>query len=476
MSTKITVNSKTAGKYRREMLNNREHIVTEMVSIVGDSVMNKGLYPLEEVEASYSQINNLPAPNGHPIVNGEKVSAFHPLAMNAYNIGGFVRNPRMDGKAVVNEFWLDTEIADKSDDGKELVRRIEEGEEVGVSTGLTIDQEVSNEKGEYDWIARNLRFDHVAILLNEKAAGAHVGTKLQTNSEHVLIGFCDVHNSSGEPKGVQNVKQNAQAQEETALVKKFFSKIMEMMGSDSLAIKTNSITTDDLHRNLSTALAAKYASDENYVWTVAVMPTENKVVYEVCAKDSSSSKLFKHSYSVNEQTYAVELTDEPVEVVKKTEFVEIGAADAGADDVNSNKDEDMNKQETKPGVTADSAANTAVSVENAIAVLESKGLKVINAEQAKDFEFLSANRSKLELVINREEEELATIRQVIVANSKFTDDELKAMPRDTLLKLHSSFTPRDDFSLASGRAPVRTAVSNADDFEADYTTIGNKGA
>ena len=40
---RIALNSKTSGGFKTKKLNNREHIVTHMVSIVGDSVMN-GLF------------------------------------------------------------------------------------------------------------------------------------------------------------------------------------------------------------------------------------------------------------------------------------------------------------------------------------------------------------------------------------------------------------------------------------------------
>lgn len=465
MTTKVTINSKTSKKYRTEYLNDREHLVTEMVSIVGDSVMNKGLYPLDEVKATYKQLHNLPAPNSHPMINGEPISAFHPLAVNAYNIGGFIRNPRMDGKKVINEFWLDVEIANKIDDGKELVRRIENAEEVGVSTGLTVDQEEVADSNEYEWIARNMQFDHVAILLNEKAAGAHVGTKLQTNSERVLIGFCQP----------SVAKLNSLKENEMALnAKAFLKELVSLIKGDDAKLVQNAYTVDDLHRNVSKELSAKYANDTNYVWTQAIMPTENSVVYEICSRDGSESKLYKQTYSVDEQTYAVALADDPVEVVKKTEYVAMGAAaDAGTEsNEQSEEDENMGKQTASAASTENEGA---VTVENAVKILESKGFKVINSDQQKSLDFFMQNQSKIEALLGVADDELVALRKEVIANSQLTEDDVKDMPRELLLKLNAAATPPQNFAANGGRQPNRQVSNPSDaDYLADYSTAPAK--
>lgn len=170
----IVINSTLTGKYRTEVINNRPHLVTEMVSIEGDSVMNSLLYPLDAVTASYAQLDSIPAPAGHPTINGQNVSAFHPLAVNAHGVGGFVRNPRMQGKRVINELVFDIDAANKDERGKEIIKRIESGMAIGVSTGLNA--KISKTNGElgskkYTGVVSDIKFDHVAVLLNEKPAG-----------------------------------------------------------------------------------------------------------------------------------------------------------------------------------------------------------------------------------------------------------------------------------------------------------------
>ena len=184
---KITVNSRSTGKYRKEVLNNRPHLVTTMVSIEGDSVMNRLFYPLGEVESAFNQLDALPAPAGHPKVGDKHVDAFHPLAMNAFNVGAFVKSPTMSGNQVINEIWIDIEVANKDERGKEFMRRIQKGERVGVSTGLNAD--VSNESGEHNGkpfrgSVSNIKFNHVAFLLETDPAGDNTYT---VNSEELVI-------------------------------------------------------------------------------------------------------------------------------------------------------------------------------------------------------------------------------------------------------------------------------------------------
>lgn len=160
--------------------------------IRGDTAMNNVFYSDKDVEDTFMQLNNLPAPSGHPSVNGVNVLASHPVANNKQNIGGWLSKPRKKGKRVFVNFMLDEDIANNSDDGKETIRRIENGEKIGVSTGLTIAQ-VINKTGvddfgvKYNREGKGYTFDHVAILLNETAAGEHAGTELITNSEECEV-------------------------------------------------------------------------------------------------------------------------------------------------------------------------------------------------------------------------------------------------------------------------------------------------
>ena len=188
--SKIIINSTISSKFETVLLNERDHLVAKMIPIVGDSIMNRVFYPDSEVDKSYKQLNDLPAPNSHPKINGKDVSAFHPAATNAFNIGAFVRGPVRNGKEVSCELCIDTDLANKFDDGIELIKRIKNGGFIGVSTGLTARIENTNDS-EFDYIASDYVFDHVAILLREEPAGG----------ENTRVLNCKIINDETNQKG-----------------------------------------------------------------------------------------------------------------------------------------------------------------------------------------------------------------------------------------------------------------------------------
>lgn len=195
----IQINSHSDGNYRIEQLNGRDHLITSMISIELDSVMNGLFYPREAIEDSYHQLDNLPAPMGHPVVNGENVSANHPLAVNSFNVGAFVMNPRIEGNFVHNDLAIDIMTAEKDDRGIELMRRIKNRERVGSSTGLNAG--IINGSGEkngrkFNGTVSNIEFDHVANLLHEPPAGEHTYT-VNSESENTII-ICNVEQSAAQ--------------------------------------------------------------------------------------------------------------------------------------------------------------------------------------------------------------------------------------------------------------------------------------
>lgn len=277
--TKAVINSRTSGKFRRVKANGRDHIVTNMRPIVGDSVMNRIFYPDDEVHRSFEQLNNLPAPAGHPEVEGRRVSAYDPMAVNAHNIGGFVRKPTKSGRYVNAEFWLDEETAGASEAGRETKRRIEAGESVGVSTGLELRLVAGNgvaPDGErYTAVGRDYKFDHVAVLLTAPAAGAHVGTALITNAE-------------GEEVAVGNV------------------------------------TASELHERLEDAVTKRVGlltGSTKGAWVREVELDESFVVYRVYDRETDSGALYRQRFEASDDS--VSLLGDPQEVTEQTTYVPV---------------------------------------------------------------------------------------------------------------------------------------------------------
>lgn len=178
---------------RREQLNGREHIVIPSYTLPDDVVMNGGLYPQNEIARSYESLENSFAPIGHPQVDGQYVPAGHPLAVNAFHVGAFNRNVKRVqdekfGHRVYVEKWVDVVQANQSEQGRALLEAVEKGDPIHTSTGVMLYKEPVANNSEYSWIARQMKFDHDAILLNQRgAATPEQGVGLMVNVADAVL-------------------------------------------------------------------------------------------------------------------------------------------------------------------------------------------------------------------------------------------------------------------------------------------------
>lgn len=179
VNLRTTVNS---ADIRREQHNGREHLVIPSYTLPANVVMNRGLYPGEEIDKAYAGLEGTLAPLGHPMLDGEYVSARTPEAINAYHVGAFNRNVEKRGNRVYVEKWIDTETAAQTEGGRRLLAAVATGEPIHTSTGVFLRREAAEGDG-YDWIARDMNFDHDAILLDEAgAAGPDQGVGMMVNT------------------------------------------------------------------------------------------------------------------------------------------------------------------------------------------------------------------------------------------------------------------------------------------------------
>lgn len=173
---------------REELHNGRVFLVMPSKTLPDNVVMNGMLYPADEIAKSFMSLEGTVAPLGHPIVNGEYVSANHPEAY-LHNVGAFNKNVRRENGSVYIEKWLDKAYAEKV--APELMDAINKGEPISTSTGLMCDREPVKGKP-YPYVARNMRFDHDAILLNETpAAGVEQGVGMMVNGQMVVNSVLD---------------------------------------------------------------------------------------------------------------------------------------------------------------------------------------------------------------------------------------------------------------------------------------------
>jgi hypothetical protein len=183
-------------KVRKEKRNGRDVIIVPSATLPDDIVMNGIRYKADEIAKSFSTLNKTPAPYGHPRINGKFVSARDPEGINLGWIGAHNENARQENGRVLLDKVIDVEVANRTEDGKAVLAAIEAGEPVHTSTGLLCELEpVEGEEG-VRANARNLYFDHDAILLNEEGAATPeqgVGMLVNANGEQEEI---DVINSS----------------------------------------------------------------------------------------------------------------------------------------------------------------------------------------------------------------------------------------------------------------------------------------
>lgn len=183
--------SNISGKPQIRQLDGRDHLVIPMAMIV-PGVLNgskgKGLYTQQESIREMDAWNNMPIVVNHPVDNeGDAISARTPEVLDRVGIGR-VFNANWNGKLRAMA-WVDVEKA------KKLVpsefAKLKQGKPVELSTGVFIREEpVQNGKTDdgkdYDWVARDIKPDHLALLTGTKGAcSLNDGCGLNVNQEAI---------------------------------------------------------------------------------------------------------------------------------------------------------------------------------------------------------------------------------------------------------------------------------------------------
>lgn len=192
MQVNITTQVNSAS-IRRETHNGREHLVLPSYTLPANVVMNGGLYPASEIDKHYMGLEGTLAPLGHPMVDGQFVSAFSAEALNTSHVGAWNRNVKKSGSRVFVEKWLDIDVASRHPDGQRLIDRIEaieRGDDVPpihTSVAVFLERMEANEDQKQagaEWVAKIESVDHDAILLDEPgAATPEQGVGLMVNAD-----------------------------------------------------------------------------------------------------------------------------------------------------------------------------------------------------------------------------------------------------------------------------------------------------
>ncbi len=221
MSTQVRVNIKSrvnAANIMRSERNGREVIIVPSATMPDDVVMNNIKYPADEIEASFRSLNGTQAPLGHPVDEmGDFLSATSGEGLNGFFVGAYNENARRrDGRVFVDKV-IDVEIANSLDRGKRLIEALNQGDPIHTSTGLLCNIEEAGPDDGCDFIARNIIFDHDAILLDEAGAatpnqgvGMMVNKALDSEGNKISVYNCEIDGVDGvlsEPQKVGLIHQ-----------------------------------------------------------------------------------------------------------------------------------------------------------------------------------------------------------------------------------------------------------------------------
>ncbi len=184
------VNSK---QIRKVTHNGREHWILPSYTLPANVIMNGGLYPASEIDAHYQGLEGTLAPLGHPTVDGKFVSAFSPEGINVGHHGAYNRNVKKSGNRVYLEKWVDVEVAKRTEEGRELLERVEalareeDVPPIHTSVAVFLEELEPNEERKAagaNWVAKIHEMDHDAILLHEAgAATPEQGVGLMVNAD-----------------------------------------------------------------------------------------------------------------------------------------------------------------------------------------------------------------------------------------------------------------------------------------------------
>uniref|UniRef100_A0AAU8GFG5 Portal protein n=1 Tax=Salmonella phage vB_STmST19_KE12 TaxID=3161166 RepID=A0AAU8GFG5_9CAUD len=421
MNNKLQVNVLTtinsASNISEQIIDGDPHyVIKNVVPVVDDVVMNNGLYPGEEIRKSYHGLDGKPAPYNHPMIDGKYVSASMTRAANQFSVGAWIENSSHDGSKALVDLKVNKVIAERSEKGQELLSRIEalmnsaeDAEPIHVSTGLLLNREAAEgtSKGKkYTWIARNMEWDHLAILPpGVPGAGTPedgVGI-FATNGEQIERITVNLEDSTVPDESANKINY-----------KSWLHKAINYITNKS------ELSFENISEQIRQILKAEVGED---VWPYIVAVYDDRVGFEI------KGQIFQQFYIVEDDV--VKLVGERVKAVYKTEL----------EPVKSTEGEISMTNEELQAVLAEALK----PVQESLTAVNQK-LTDIEAENVKLKEQLQANT----------EQEETAMRAAIIAELKLPESAVNALKGEAL---------RETYALTSKPAALKGGFqpNHADD-------------
>jgi len=217
----VSTNQTQAGK-RQTGIDGRQYLVLPSIPIKA-SVLGGAYVPADEIAAYVEAWNGIPFTLNHPDNNGKPISANSPEIIAKQSIGR-VWNSRFDesDNTLHSEIWIDIDKAKSlSNDSRRALAMLEANRQMEVSTGYFADHETTGgdfEGQPYKEIARNIRPDHLALLLDG-------------------VGNCSIADGCGIPR--------INEAEDEELDEGFFQKVTKIIKEIIMNEPTGKVTTND---------------------------------------------------------------------------------------------------------------------------------------------------------------------------------------------------------------------------------------
>jgi hypothetical protein len=464
------------------MLNGEAYIVYPVIMMTEGVHAGSGgptLYTSQELAEYYWTWNGMPVSINHPQdVDGSPISCNDPQVYNTQVVGKIFNTVFEDNKLKA-EAWLKETVLNTL--GTEVIKALESGNNLEVSTGLFCDaEEVSGDwNGEtYNAVATNIRPDHLALL------PGGVGACSWKDG-------CGIRANKGEDMKKESLK--------------YFQK-----NEDTKQFKFLDNADFDYTQLIDSAYGlVDSMDDDQYSYYLRKMYPDF-MVYTVRPRrgGSTGAKTYKRNYSVD-NAGKISFSGDPVEVVIKETIETVN--NKGNKTTNQNKEEGMAKtmQECCPkkvdelinnneNFTDDDREVLLAMTEDAFAMVVNKAKPIENKETNKKEEEVKETEEKKpetneqeieevketkkmsfdELLANADPEVAESIRnghrifqenkkklvQEILAHesNSFTEDELKVFPYDHLEKL-ASFIPEKKGANYVGNAGSYPHIVDNDD-------------
>lgn len=374
----LRANVDTDVTIRREQFEGVEHLVVPVIA-AKEMVMNGFMYPAKEFSDWIETWNGIPVPVAHPQVNGMHVSARDKSMQEKTSVGTFFNVEFTKDNKLKGEIWLNIDKAEKLG-ASYIIDRFESGEIMEVSTGLysNIDMQPGEFDGvPYQGIIRHIRPDHLALLPNE-------------------VGACSLKDGCGAMRNncgcESEVKESCSCSGENK-VKDNIGKALKLIAEK---FGLNKTTEDNTESN------KEEKTDKEADLLEVVRNTSQKPVLVVNNEEDTdmSEEVKKIEEEIKEEISTEEVQEETTEEV--TEEV---STEEESEETESKEEEESEEQK----------------VNSVLSNLEDEAVKEFLGNAVKEF---SAKKESL-------------IKEV-VANSEFSEEEVKSFKFDHIEKLAKS--------------------------------------